>query len=401
MPYSLYLSQFLVNCTGLSAVLLKQELARNCGEKRFMMPRTSIHRIVSVCISSVTAVALAASLASCSASSQEKSQNNLKTVSFMLSWAPDTNHIGAYVAAQRGYFKQEGLNVDIVATSQAGAEQSVSTGAANFALSNTFNVGVANIKKAGLKVIAQIQQRTSAIWCSLKSNKDITRPRDFDGKTFATFGANESDAVIRRMIQTDGGEGKFDKVTVGTSTFQTLSSGKADFGGFYSTWEGVQAEMYGPQLNCWTEPDYGVPGNADEIGVITSEKMISSDKKTVEGFTRAIQKGYTWAYLHPDEAAQILVDGAKGAKLDPKFVKRSMQVIVDGNYWGKYDDVKSGAFTIGTMDPDDAQKYFDFVADAGAYTDANNQTVTTAPQATQQIDKSFLVSGNDIVKAIQ
>ena len=63
--------------------------------------------------------------------------------------------------------------------------------------------------------------------------------------------------------------------------------------------------------------------------------------------------------------------------------------------------MKSGAFTIGTMDPDDAQKYFDFVADAGAYTDANNQTVTTAPQATQQIDKSFLVSGNDIVKAIQ
>ena len=35
--------------------------------------------------------------------------------------------------------------------------------------------------------------------------------------------------------------------------------------------------MYGPNLNCITEPDYGVPGNADTIGIITSSKSISSN----------------------------------------------------------------------------------------------------------------------------
>ncbi|OTA27441.1 ABC transporter substrate-binding protein [Alloscardovia macacae] len=363
------------------------------------MPRTIVRRSVT----SLAAFALLLSVGACgaNASSSTNSDKNLKTVSFMLSWAPDTNHIGAYVAQKKGYFAEEGLNVDILATSQAGAEQAVSTGAANFALSNTFNVGVANIKNAGLKLLAQIQQRTSAIWCSLASNTSIKSPKDFDGKTFATFGANESDAVIKRMIQTDGGKGEFDKVTVGTSTFQTLSSGKADFGGFYTTWEGVQAELNGPKLNCWNEPDYGVPGNADEIGIITSDAEISKDPRTVQGFTRAIQKGYTWAYEHPDEAAQILVDSAKDANLDIKFVKRSMQIITEGNYWGPRDEVKAGTFTIGTPDPDGAQKYFDFVADSGAYTDQNNQVVTTPPVATQQIDTQFLVPGADIVKAIQ
>ena len=38
----------------------------------------------------------------------------------MLSWAPDTNHIGVYVAKNKGYFKQAGLDVDIVAVAQAG-----------------------------------------------------------------------------------------------------------------------------------------------------------------------------------------------------------------------------------------------------------------------------------------
>lgn len=144
----------------------------------------------------------------------------------MLSWAPDTNHIGVYVAKNKGYFKQAGLDVDIVAVAQAGAEQAVNNGMADFALSNLTNVGIYTLKGAKIKQVMQVQQKPSAIWCSLASNKDIKSPKDFDGKTFATFGSNESDAVIRRMIQTDGGKGTFDKVTVGTSTFQTLSSKK-------------------------------------------------------------------------------------------------------------------------------------------------------------------------------
>ncbi len=47
--------------------------------------------------------------------------NDLTKVTFMLSWAPDTNHIGVYVAKNKGYFKQAGLDVDIVAVAQAGA----------------------------------------------------------------------------------------------------------------------------------------------------------------------------------------------------------------------------------------------------------------------------------------
>ena len=74
--------------------------------------------------------------------------NGLKKVTFMLSWAPDTNHIGVYVAKNKGYFKQAGLDVDIVAVAQAGAEQAVNNGMADFALSNLTNVGTYTLKGA-------------------------------------------------------------------------------------------------------------------------------------------------------------------------------------------------------------------------------------------------------------
>ena len=350
--------------------------------------------IFSKAIAILGSIAMLVGVAACGQSNDSTKTaadgNGLTKVTFMLSWAPDTNHIGVYVAKNKGYFKQAGLDMDIVAVAQAGAEQAVNNGMADFALSNLTNVGIYTLKGAKIKQVMQVQQKPSAIWCSLASNKDIKSPKDFDGKTFATFGSNESDAVIRRMIQTDGGKGTFDKVTVGTSTFQTLSSKKADFGGFYATWEGVQADMYGPKLNCFTEPDYGVPGNADTIGIITSNKTISSNPTLVRKFVQATKKGYEYAYSHPDDAAAILVKEAPDANLKLDFVKKSMKTIVNGQYWGDPTKIKDGSFVFGTNDTKGAQQYFDFLAEENAYTDAHGKTVHTAPAAKDIATDEFL-----------
>ena len=350
--------------------------------------------IFSKAIAILGSIAMLVGVAACGQSNDSTKTaadgNGLTKVTFMLSWAPDTNHIGVYVAKNKGYFKQAGLDVDIVAVAQAGAEQAVNNGMADFALSNLTNVGIYTLKGAKIKQVMQLQQKPSAIWCSLASNKDIKSPKDFDGKTFATFGSNESDAVIRRMIQTDGGKGTFDKVTVGTSTFQTLSSKKADFGGFYATWEGVQADMYGPKLNCFTEPDYGVPGNADTIGVITSDKTISSNPGLVKKFVQATKKGYEYAYSHPDDAAAILVKEAPDANLKLDFVKKSMKTIVNGQYWGDPAKIKDGSSVLGTNDFKGAQEYFDFLAEEDAYTDSHDKIIHEAPQAKDLATDEFI-----------
>ena len=352
------------------------------------------NRLASKAIALVGALAMSIGLAACgrtnTADSSNSSASGLKTVTFMLSWAPDTNHIGVYVAKNKGWFKDAGLDVDIVAVAQAGAEQAVANGVADFALSNLTNVGIYSLKGANIKQVMQVQQKPSAIWCSLASNTAIKSPKDFDGKTFATFGSNESDTVIRRMIQTDGGQGNFDKVTVGTSTFQTLSSGKADFGGFYATWEGVQADMYGPKLNCFLGADYGVPGQPDSIGIITNDDTIKNNPDLVRKFTQATQKGYEYAYANPDEAAKILVKEAPEANLKEDFVKRSMHLIVDGKYWGDPDKIKGGSFVLGTNDLDGTQQYFDFIAQGGAYTDAKGKEIRQAPNAKDLATDQFL-----------
>lgn len=346
-------------------------------------------RIVKRTLAFVLSACCVFSFSACGSASSSKNANLCK-VSFMLFWAPDTNHIGIYVAKHKGWFKDAGLDVNILAVAQTGSEHAVDSGVADFALSTLTNAADFSTKGANLEQVMQVQQKPSAIWCSLASNNKIHSPKDFDGRTFATFGSAEGDAVIRRMIQHDGGQGKFDKVTVGTSTFRTLESGKADFGGFYGTWEGVQSEMFGPKLRCFMEGDYGVPGQPDTIGIIANKRTVAKDPKLVRAFVKAAKRGYEYAYEHPDEASEILVKEAKDANLDIKFVKRSMKMIVDGQYWGNRADIKSGKFVFGTTDVKGAQAYFNFLSKEGAYTDSKGKVTHKTPQAKELSTDEFL-----------
>ncbi|OZG63817.1 ABC transporter substrate-binding protein [Bifidobacterium hapali] len=353
--------------------------------------RTTLTRAAAAILAFAMAFAIAGCGATANNTDNTASGDKLTKVTFMLAWIPDTNHIGVYVAKNKGYFKEAGLDVDIIAVAKTGAELAVNNGLADFALSNMYNAAsYTDLKGAHIKQVLQVQQKPSAIWCALASNTAIKSPKDFDGKTFATFGGNESDIVIKRMVQYDGGKGEFDKVTVGTSTFKTLESGRADFGGFYATWEGVQADMYGPKLNCFTEPDYGVPGNGDAIGIITSDKMIKENPEVVRKFVQASQKGYEYAYENPDDAASILVKEAPDANLEEAFVKKSMHMIVDGQYWGDPAKIKDGSFVLGTNDFVETQKRFDFLGEGHAYTDANGNPVDTVPQSKDGATNEFL-----------
>ncbi|MDD7687498.1 MAG: ABC transporter substrate-binding protein [Actinomycetaceae bacterium] len=333
----------------------------------------------------------ACALAGCApATGGSQSQSALRDVSFMLSWAPDTNHIGVYVAREKGWFTQAGLNVDVVAVAQAGAEQAVNSGLADFTLSPLANVATFSAKGAALKQVLQVQQKPSSIWCALASNTRIARPRDFDGTTFATFGSSESDVLVRRMIQADGGKGQFDKVSVGTDTFRTLGSGKADFAGFYATWEGVQSELHGPHMTCFHGEDYAVPGNPDAIGITTSQALIAKNPQLVRDFVQAVQRGYEYAYAHPDEAADILIRQAPQANLDPALVKVSMKMIVDGQYWGDPHAIATGSFTLGSIDFTGTQKYFDFLYAAHVYVDRSGKQLQEAPNSRMLATDEFL-----------
>ena len=48
-------------------------------------------------------------------SETDMESGSLKEITFVLDWTPNTNHTGLYVAREKGYFQEEGLNVYVFA----------------------------------------------------------------------------------------------------------------------------------------------------------------------------------------------------------------------------------------------------------------------------------------------
>lgn len=334
------------------------------------------------------AMALLISAGGCGASASGSDTKGMRKVSFMLDWTPNTNHIGLYAAQQLGYFRQAGIDADILPTAQAGAETSVENGIADIGFTTLSNVAAFDAKGADLKFVFDLTQKPIARWCALASRKDIVTPKDLSGKTFVSFGSAEQNAVVAQMIKHAGGTGKFSTATAGTNTFATLTSGKGDFGGFYANWEEVESKLYGPALHCFVASDWGVPGNPDQLGYAVKASWLANatHRATLRVFLAAARKGYDYALTHPNEASDMLIKQNPTAQLKSRLVRASMATIIANHYWTTTDPKHITATTnIGA-----AQPYLDFQYKAGTYLDNAGHNPNTAPQATQLSTNEYL-----------
>lgn len=366
---------------------LRPSAAACCTTKNLTTRLTTMARNATALILGIGLFLGTAGCASNNAGTSGNSDGD-SSISFMLDWTPNTNHIGLYVAQKLGYFDDEGVDVTILPTAQAGAETSVENGVADVGFTTLSNVAAFNAQGANLKMVFDLTQQPVARWCALASRTDISTPKDFDGKTFVSFGSAEQTAVLRQMIRTAGGTGDFETATAGTNTFQALTNGQGDFGGFYATWENVESELHGPALHCFVASDWGVPGNPDQLGFAVNAAWLkdASHGDTLRRFLAAVRRGYNYALANPDEAADILVDQAGEAQLDPELTHASMQEIVDGNYWTTDDPTA----VPGTVNLEAAQAYIDFLYENGTYTDADGSPLPAAPQAADLATNEYL-----------
>ncbi len=262
-------------------------------------------------------------------------------VSVMLDWTPNTNHTGLYVAQARGYFAQQGLDVDILPLAEGGSvEQLVGAGKIAFGVSAAEPLSKARSEGIPIVSIAAIIQHNTSGFASLTSAK-ITRPKDFEGKRYASFGSPTEKPLIAKLMQADGGDvSKVQFVETGSSDFLTLAGkGQVDFAWVFEGWEKIDGQLRGLQLNyipltAWQQvvPDYYTPL------FMTNETMTAKHGDTVKRFLAAVSKGYTDAIADPKTAADMLA--AATPETDKMLIVQSQQYLAsryqaDAPRWGE------------------------------------------------------------------
>ncbi len=176
-------------------------------------------------------------------SSCGNSKNNKITI--VLDWTPNTNHTGIFVAQAKGYFKEAGLEVEIVQPPEGGAEALVSSGKAQFGVSFQDSLAPAFVgdnKLPVTAVAAVIQHNTSGIIS--RKGEGMERPKGLEGKRYATWDLDVEKETIRDVMIAD--KGNFDLVELIPSTVtdevSALKSKSVDAIWVFYGWAGVAGE---------------------------------------------------------------------------------------------------------------------------------------------------------------
>lgn len=294
---------------------------------------TRVSRWAAVTLAAVTLAACSTTPAGepTTASSTTASPPASDRVSIALSWTPNTDYTGVYVAQHEGIYAANGIDLTILPYAETAPETLVASGAADFGFS--YQAGVAYARATGQKVVsvfAPTQKGTYAIGVSAE-RADITRPRDLDGKVYAGFGTPDELPLLRTVIRNDGGRGDFTTVTLNTSAYEAVAAGSADFTIPVATWEGVQARRAGKPMRLFSLTDYGIPDQYSVL-IISSESYLAQHSDVATRFLAATQRGYAIAATKPVEAARAMVAEAPAAFPDPQLVEQSQQALVDGGY---------------------------------------------------------------------
>ncbi len=300
---------------------------------------------------------------------------NLEKITITLDWTPNTNHTGLYVAKDKGYFADVGLEVDIIQPQGGTAEQLVASDKAAFGVSYQEQVTLARLEDFPIVSLAAVIQHNSSGFTSFK-DKGIESPKDFEGKKYGGWGSPVEKATLKALMEKHGGDvEKVDIITSGDTDFFVASEkGDIDFGWEFETWAGVEAQLRGIELNYIDlgkedkNLDYYTPV------IVTNENNIKNKADLVKRFMEAVVKGYEFAIANHEEAGQILLDNAP--ELDEELVKASQKMLsgryqADAEKWGLqkkevWDNYTNWLFDNGLIDKKiDTSKAFtnDFIGD--------------------------------------
>lgn len=253
----------------------------------------------------------------------EKVKEETEKVTFTLDWTPNTNHSGIYVALEKGYYKEEGLDLEIVQPAGGTAEQLIASNQAQFGISFQENVTFARASQMPLVSIAAVIQDNTSGFASLAS-KNIKSPKDFAGKRYGGWGSEIENATIEALMEESGGNyQEVEILTTGTTDFLAVSEKNADFSWIFYGWDGIAAELKGVKLNYIDIAKLDEVFNYYTPVIITNEETIRENKEMVEKFMDATIKGYNFVIENPDEGAEILLKNAP--ELDKNLVYASQK----------------------------------------------------------------------------
>lgn len=246
-----------------------------------------------------------------------KSNGQLQQVTLQLKWLPQSQFMGYYVAAAKGYYKDEGIDIKILpGGSDIIPEQNVYNGVANIGVTWVSSLMTYQAQGYELQEIAQVFQKSGMLLVSKKS-AGINSPKDLKGKKVGNwFGGNEYE-ILALLAKYNLDKNKDLKLVQQDYTMDQIKEGSIDAASAMTYNEFgllLESGISKDDLNVIDMNKEGVAMMEDCLFV--NSKWASQNKDLVVRFMKASIKGWADACKDPESAGKTVYDLDKSVSLE-------------------------------------------------------------------------------------
>lgn len=240
-------------------------------------------------------------------------------MTFMAGYKPQANlpFVGVYLAKEKGFFTQQGLDVAIEHSSGKG--EHVQLLVAGKVQVTTMDAATVLQRRAepGLPVvsIALIGQRGQQAFAALMEH-GMKSPKDWEGKLVGYKGTPPPD-LFALLTTANADIDKVQLVNVGFDP-RLLTEGKVDVYPLFKSNEPFLIRQWGYDITLWDAADYGVPTLG--LTYVASEEFIAEHPGELSRFMTAVIQGIEYAAEHPGEAVQVVMRYAS-VETDPEHMR--------------------------------------------------------------------------------
>ena len=282
-------------------------------------------------------------------------------VTLQLKWVTQAQFAGYFVAKDKGFYDEEGLNVTILPGGpDIAPTQVIAGGGADVMIDWMPSALAAREKGLPLVNIAQPFKSSGMMLTCLKET-GITSPEDFKGKTLGVWFFGNEYPFLSWMatlgIPTTGGADGVEVLKQGFNVDPLLQKQAACISTmtYNEYWQVIDAGLTPEDLTVFKYQDEGVATLEDGLYVLEDRLSDPAFVETMAKFVRASMKGWKWAEEHPDEAAMIVLENDETGAQTEAHQKRMMSEIA-----------KLTAGSDGTLDPADYERTVKTLLAAGS-----------------------------------
>jgi putative hydroxymethylpyrimidine transport system substrate-binding protein len=238
----------------------------------------------------------------------------------LLDWFVNPDHAPLFVAREKGYFREVGLDVDLVAPADPNdPPKLVAAGKADLAISYQPQLQMQAAEGLPLTRIGTLIS-TPLNTVVVLADGPINSIKDLKGRKVGFSVGGLEDALLGAMLEKHGLKlSDVSLVNVNFSLSPALLSGQVDaVVGAYRNFELNQMEIEGRPGRAFYPEEEGVPPY-DELVIVANREKIAD--KRLQRFLEAVERGTLYLINHPDESWKLFVKA--NPELDDELNRRA------------------------------------------------------------------------------